>query len=152
MVRLAFPCFAGDALKWYASLSVDVQNEWRLLERAILLDYPLSPTLAISPARIRIDDWFSVVPPSRSLQSIRSHADWLAQARERRRMYLEANDPCIPCWLLVENGDDMPETALRTGSNKSGLLHSARVWHGGGLLLGQCGKQMNGGYLSLRGA
>ncbi|KIO16604.1 hypothetical protein M407DRAFT_33748 [Tulasnella calospora MUT 4182] len=78
MCEVAYPCFAKDALKWYASPSVEVQREWRLLERAILMDYPLPPTLSISPARIRIDDWFSAVPPSRSLQSIKSNDDWLA--------------------------------------------------------------------------
>ncbi|KAG8945547.1 hypothetical protein FRC04_000681 [Tulasnella sp. 424] len=86
MVRLAYPCFAGDALEWHASLPADVRNDWERLERAILVNYPLPPTLAISPARIRIDNWFSAVPPSRSLQAIRSQADWLAQARERRRI------------------------------------------------------------------
>ncbi|KIO23821.1 hypothetical protein M407DRAFT_26750 [Tulasnella calospora MUT 4182] len=147
MCKAAYPCFAGNSLEWYVSLSVDVQKEWRLLERAILMDYPLSPTLAISPARIRIDDWFSAVPPSWSLQSIRSNGDWLAQARERRRMYLEAKDPSIPCWLLVENGDDLPQHSLRTGFDKSGPLYSARVWHGGGLLLGKCGKHIDGAHL-----
>ncbi|KAG8945548.1 hypothetical protein FRC04_000682 [Tulasnella sp. 424] len=151
MIRLAFPCFAGDTLEWHASLPADVQNEWRSLERAILIDYPVLPTLAISPARIRIDNWFSAVPPSRSLQAIRSQADWLAQARDRRKMYLEANNPSIPCWLLVENGDGLPKNAIRTGSEPSGSLYSARAWCGSDLLLGKCGQHLEGAHLPLGG-
>ncbi|KAG8916129.1 hypothetical protein FRC01_003361, partial [Tulasnella sp. 417] len=151
MCEAAYPCFSGDALEWYASLSADVQNEWRLLERAILKDYPLPPTLAICPARIRIDDWFTTIPPSLSIQSIRSQADWLAQARERRRMYLEAHDPSIPCWLLVENGDELPQNALRTGFDKSGHLYSARVWQDEGLHLGKCGRHFNGAHIPWAG-
>ncbi|KIO16603.1 hypothetical protein M407DRAFT_12735 [Tulasnella calospora MUT 4182] len=66
-------------------------------------------------------------------------------------MYLEANDPSIPCWLLVENGDNLPQNALRTGWDKSNPLYSARVWHGGGLLLGKCARHFNGAHLPFSG-
>ncbi|KAG8900602.1 hypothetical protein FRC00_012113 [Tulasnella sp. 408] len=154
MVRLAFPSFAGDALEWYTQLPMDVQNEWRLLERAILVDYPHPPTSTISPGRIQIDDWYLGVRPSPSLQAMRSQTDWLSQARDRRRMYREANDPSIPCWFLVEDGDALPENAIRTGSETAGSLYSARAWyvHAGGLLLGKCGKHITGAHLPFHGA
>ncbi|KIO33713.1 hypothetical protein M407DRAFT_229549 [Tulasnella calospora MUT 4182] len=36
----AVACFIGDALRWYAELEAEVQNDWRLLRRAILRKYP----------------------------------------------------------------------------------------------------------------
>ncbi|KAG8896064.1 hypothetical protein FRC01_012030, partial [Tulasnella sp. 417] len=36
----AVACFRGDALRWYAELDADVQNDWRLLRREILRKYP----------------------------------------------------------------------------------------------------------------
>ncbi|KAG8930702.1 hypothetical protein FRC00_001011 [Tulasnella sp. 408] len=36
----AVACFIGDALRWYDELEPEVQNDWRLLKRAILQKYP----------------------------------------------------------------------------------------------------------------
>ncbi|KIO16602.1 hypothetical protein M407DRAFT_33747 [Tulasnella calospora MUT 4182] len=152
MVRLAFPCFLGKALKWHASLSIDVQSSWRCLERAILLDFPHTPTSVISPARIQVNDWYSFVPPSSSLQSIRSHTDWINQARERRKIYELSNNKSIPCWLLIESQKDIPNNAIRTGTDVSGNpLYSVRSWYKDvGLLVGKCGPHLSGGaYVAL---
>ncbi|KAG8942788.1 hypothetical protein FRC04_003483 [Tulasnella sp. 424] len=148
MIGLAYPCFTGDALKWHASLPMDVRTNWPHLERAILVDYPFPPTVTVSPARIRVDDWRTAVAPSASLQSLRSRQDWLDQARERRKMFQKVKDKSTPCWLLIETENDIPENALVTGIEQSGkLLHSARAWHDNyGLLIGKCGKHMTGIY------
>ena len=95
MVRLAFPAFLGKALKWHATLPFNVRNDWWSLEQAILHDYPHRPTSVISPARIQVNDWYSSVSPSSALQSIRSHADWINQARERRKQYEARPDDVI---------------------------------------------------------
>lgn len=148
MIRLANTCFAGDALKWHASLPIDVQTNWRRLERAILVDYPFPPTVTVSPARIRVEEWLTIVGPSASLQSIRTRQDWLDQATERRRLYQEVRHKSPPCWLLVETESDIPENALTTGVEQSGrLLYSARAWYGGnGIVVGKCGRHMSGIY------
>lgn len=149
MIRLASPCFAGDALGWHASLPLDVQTNWRRLEKAILIDYPFPPAVTVSPARIRVEDWFTNVAPSASIQATRSREDWLKQARERRRMYEEVSDKSTPCWLLVETERDIPRHALPTGFDRSGkLLYSARVWYNEfGIVVGKCGKHFSGQYV-----
>ncbi|KAG9039868.1 hypothetical protein FS837_000894 [Tulasnella sp. UAMH 9824] len=149
MVKLAFPCFASKALDWYAGLPQDVRRDWSRLERALLLDYPTAPTFSISPARARIENWYQTVAPSQSLQTVRSRDDWLAQARERRRMYLETGDKFAPYWLLVETEEEIPEEATITGSDLSGNpLYSARLWYGEhGLLVGKCGRHIPGDVL-----
>lgn len=146
MIRIASPCFAGDALEWHASLPVAVQTNWRNLERAILVDYPFPSSVTVSPARIQVNDWFTVAAPSPSMQSIRSREDWLAQARERKRMYQQAKNQSTPCWLLIEQGDHIPEHALWTGCEKSSRpLFSARAWYEDkGLIVGKCGRHMSG--------
>ncbi|KIO23819.1 hypothetical protein M407DRAFT_214055 [Tulasnella calospora MUT 4182] len=140
IVKLAYPCFSGKALDWHASLPADVQQDWRRLERAILLDFPIQPTLAIAPPHIHIEDWYRRIWPSASLQGLRSQEDWLAQARDRRRMYLEANNKTIACWLLVESEADIPDNAIPTGPMLAGGAHySARAWKGQyGLVVGKC--------------
>lgn len=141
MVRLAYPCFLGNALRWHASLPIDVQSNWRSLERAILLDYPQRPTSVTSPARIQINDWYSFVPPSSSLQSISTHTDWINQARERRRLYEACNKKSPPCWFLIESGEDIPDNAIRTGTDGGGRpLFSVRSWYNdAGLVVGKGG-------------
>ncbi|KAG8938729.1 hypothetical protein FRC04_007826, partial [Tulasnella sp. 424] len=144
IVRLAFPCFFGNALKWHASLPSDVRSNWETLERAILLNYPHRPTSVLSPARIQISDWYSFVPPSSLLQPIRSHADWIKQAKERRRLYEARNDAAIPCWLLIENQHNIPDNAIRTGTDTHGHpLYSIRSWYNdAGLVVGKCGPHL----------
>ncbi|KIO16600.1 hypothetical protein M407DRAFT_33745 [Tulasnella calospora MUT 4182] len=151
MIGLASPCFAGDALGWHASLPIDVQTNWRRLERAILIDYPFPPAATVFPARIRVEDWPTNVAPSPSIQSIRNREDWLQQATERRRMYEEVTDKSTPCWLLVQTERDIPSNALATGFERSGeLLYSARVWYNDfGLVVGKCGKHLSGAALPL---
>ncbi|KAG9033338.1 hypothetical protein FS837_002489 [Tulasnella sp. UAMH 9824] len=151
MVRLAFPCFLGKALKWHASLPIDVQNSWKCLERAILLDFPHRPISGMSPVRIRVSDWYSFVRPSSSLQSLRSQTDWINQARERRRMYEEANNRSIPCWLLIESEKNIPNNAIRTGTDTGGQpLYSVRSWYkDAGLLVGKCGPHLGGAHIAL---
>lgn len=151
IAKLAYPCFSGKALDWHASLSADVQRDWRRLERAILLDFPLQPTLRIAPARLHVEDWYHIIRPSACLLALRSHEDWLTQARERRRMYLEANDKSIPCWLLVESESEIPENAIGTGPRPSGNhLYSARAWlEHFGLVVGKCGRSLSGALLKL---
>lgn len=146
MVRLAFPCFTSKAIDWYVALPQDVRRDWARLERALILDYPARPNLTISPGRIRIENWYQITAPSQSLQKIMSREDWLAQARERRRMYLQAGDKSLPCWLLVETEKEVPENALITGSNPSGKpFYSARLWYQpSGLLVGKCGHHIPG--------
>lgn len=153
MLRLAFPCFLGEALRWHASLPIDVQSSWRSLERAILLDYPHQPTSVVSPTRIQVNDWYSFVPPSSSLQSIRSHTDWINQATERRRLYTAMNNTSIPCWLLIENEQNIPDNTIRTGTDVYGHpLYSARSWHSSaGLLVGKCRPDLSGAHLPLNG-
>ncbi|KAG9033339.1 hypothetical protein FS837_002490 [Tulasnella sp. UAMH 9824] len=153
MVRLAFPCFAGKALKWHASLPIDVQSSWRCLERAILLEFPHRATSAISPARIQVDDWYSFVPPSSSLRSLSSHTDWINQARERRRLYEAADNKSIPCWLLIETENNIPANAIRTGTDVHGHpLYSVRSWYKDvGLLVGKCGPHIPGAHMALCG-
>ncbi|KAG8916168.1 hypothetical protein FRC01_003318 [Tulasnella sp. 417] len=151
MVRLAFPCFLGKALKWHASLPIDAQSSWKCLERAILLDFPHRPTSVLSPARIQVNDWYSFVPPSSSLQSIRSHTDWINQARERRKLYEASNNKSIPCWLLIESEKDIPSNAIRTGTDTNGhALFSARSWYkDAGLLVGKCRPGLPGAHIAV---
>lgn len=157
MIGLASPCFAGDALRWHVSLPIDVQTDWRRLERAILIDYPSPPTViesvTVSPPGIQVEDWLTVVAPSASLQSIRAREDWLSQARERRRIYEGVTDKSTPCWLLVETERDIPSNALVTGFERSGdLLYSARAWYDYvGIVVGKCGKHLSGAVLPLDG-
>ncbi|KAG8900600.1 hypothetical protein FRC00_012111 [Tulasnella sp. 408] len=149
IAKLAYPCFSGKALDWYASLPLDVQQDWRRLERAILLDFPVQPTLAIAPARIHIADWYWRIRPSASVLGLKSREDWLAQARERRRMYLEAKDKSIPCWLLVESEADIPDNAIPTGPRPGGGAdYSARAWQEHfGLVVGKCNRGLDGEFL-----
>ncbi|KAG8895395.1 hypothetical protein FRC00_007525, partial [Tulasnella sp. 408] len=151
MVRLAYPCFSGNALRWHASLPIDVQSNWRSLERAILLDYPHRPTSITSPAHIQVNDWYSFAPPPTSLQSIRTHTDWINQARERRRLYEACNDKALPCWFLIESERDIPDNAIRTGTDVSGTpLFSARSWYNDvGLVVGKSGFHLPGGFIAL---
>lgn len=146
MLRLAFPCFDGNALEWHASLPEDIKNSWNRLEKAVLVDYPHARPQTISPARIFVERWSINVPPSASLQNINSPEDWLSQARERRRMYQEVRDNSAPCWFLVETEKDIPAAALATGFESSGeVLYSARAWvEGSGLIVGKCGKHISG--------
>ncbi|KIO22688.1 hypothetical protein M407DRAFT_27795, partial [Tulasnella calospora MUT 4182] len=96
MCEAAYPFFSGKALDWYASLSNDIRGDWARLERALLLDFPFSPALTTVPARVRVDDWYTVVSSSPALLSLSSQAEWLAQARERRKMYNETKDLSTP--------------------------------------------------------
>lgn len=142
MVRLAYPCFFGRALEWHASLPIDVRSNWGSLERAILFDYPHQPISPVfSPARIQINDWYSFVSPTSSLQSIRSHTNWITQATERRNLYQAADNRSTPCWLLIENERSIPDNAIRTGKDVSGNpLYSVRTWYkDAGLLVGKTG-------------
>ncbi|KAG9047684.1 casein kinase I [Tulasnella sp. UAMH 9824] len=138
MLRLAFPCFAGHALEWHASLPEDIKTSWHRLEKAVLIDYPLAPPQATSPARVFVEKWWTEVPPSASLQRIDSREDWLCQAEERRRRYHEVKYNSAPCWLLVETEKDIPDVALVTGFERTGEpLYSARAWmEGQGLIVG----------------
>jgi len=40
MADFAATCFVGDALRWYDSLDDEVQENWKLLQRALLTKYP----------------------------------------------------------------------------------------------------------------
>lgn len=148
MVRLAFPCFAGTALVWHSSLPKETRNDWWRLERAILVDFPdfTSPSLAISPGRIPIQDWYTPIPPSDHLLSIRSYDDRLLQARARRKLYQGAGDESLACWLLIENLQDVPRNAIRTGTDKGGSpLFSVRTWYrDAGITIGRYGPHLSG--------
>ncbi|KAG8967701.1 hypothetical protein FRC05_001959 [Tulasnella sp. 425] len=146
MARLAYPCFDAEALKWHTSLPKDIRAHWTRLKKAILLDYPRVLLSEISPARIRVNKWFSPVPPSPLLQSIRSHTDWLNHARANQKRYTEAKNPSAPCWLLVQSEKEIPENAIRTGTNVEGKpFYSARVWYeDAGLVVGKCGRHFHG--------
>ncbi|KAG8925321.1 hypothetical protein FRC00_004116, partial [Tulasnella sp. 408] len=49
IVDLASSYMRGEALRWYIELDEDTQNDWKLLRRAILRQYP-SSTLAPVPS------------------------------------------------------------------------------------------------------
>ncbi|KAG9039869.1 hypothetical protein FS837_000895 [Tulasnella sp. UAMH 9824] len=151
MCQIAYPRFAGEALEWHASLPTDVKNDWYRLERAILIDFPRQATLSLTPARILIDNWWSAIPSSAELRSLKSRDQWLNQARERRRMYVEAADRSIPCWLLVENVQDIPENAVETGaSGDDKPTYSARAWQGdAGLIVGKVARGDKGVFIAL---
>ncbi|KAG8945555.1 hypothetical protein FRC04_000689 [Tulasnella sp. 424] len=153
MARLAYPCFDAEALKWHTSLPKDIRAHWTRLKKAILLDYPRVLLSEISPARIRVNKWFSPVPPSPLLQSIRSHTDWLNHARANQKRYTEAKNPSAPCWLLVQSEKEIPENAIRTGTNVEGKpFYSARVWYeDAGLVVGKCGRHFHGTIFALKG-
>lgn len=146
MLRLAFPCFAGNALEWHASLPDDIRTSWHRLEKAVLIDYPLAPPQVTSPARVFVERWSIEAPSSASLQHLNSREDWLCQAEERRRLYQEVKYNSTPCWLLVETEKDIPEAALITGFERTGEpLYSARAWmEGQGLIVGKCGRHIPG--------
>lgn len=40
IAQFAGTCFAGDALRWHASLDDDVQSSWKGLQRAMFTQYP----------------------------------------------------------------------------------------------------------------
>ncbi|KAG9038024.1 hypothetical protein FS837_001325 [Tulasnella sp. UAMH 9824] len=46
---LVSTCMAGEALRWYVELDEDTQNDWKLLRKAILRQYP-SPTQPSAPS------------------------------------------------------------------------------------------------------
>lgn len=39
LAQFASTCFRGNALRWHANLEVEVQQDWTLLERALLEKY-----------------------------------------------------------------------------------------------------------------
>ncbi|KAG8925187.1 hypothetical protein FRC01_010572 [Tulasnella sp. 417] len=62
IVDLVSTCMRGEALRWYIDLDEDTQNDWKLLRRAILRQYPphaqpsaspVQPTVPTPPAAAR---------------------------------------------------------------------------------------------------
>ncbi|KAG8900430.1 hypothetical protein FRC01_010143, partial [Tulasnella sp. 417] len=55
IVDLVSTCMRGEALRWYIELDEGTQNDWKLLRKAILRQYPLhaQPTLPTPPAAVR---------------------------------------------------------------------------------------------------
>ncbi|KAG8907427.1 hypothetical protein FRC01_007688 [Tulasnella sp. 417] len=45
-------CFVGGALRWYASLDLDVQDDWKRLRQAILARYPREDSESASVSTI----------------------------------------------------------------------------------------------------
>ncbi|KAG8975872.1 hypothetical protein FRB90_009392 [Tulasnella sp. 427] len=43
IVDLVAACLTGDALRWYVDLEESVQNDWKLLRKAMLRQYPRMP-------------------------------------------------------------------------------------------------------------
>ncbi|KIO17311.1 hypothetical protein M407DRAFT_33031 [Tulasnella calospora MUT 4182] len=55
LITFALTCFAGDALRWHASLEPSIQTDWIKLRQAILAQYPrdsqgILPNLIPTPA------------------------------------------------------------------------------------------------------
>ncbi|KAG8892242.1 hypothetical protein FRB99_002855, partial [Tulasnella sp. 403] len=40
IVNYAATCLVGDALRWYLGLDEEVQEDWRLLQKALIAKYP----------------------------------------------------------------------------------------------------------------
>ncbi|KAG8954960.1 hypothetical protein FRC04_010444 [Tulasnella sp. 424] len=80
----------------------------------------------------------------------RSRAAWLSQARARRAAYSQSFALPSLRWVLVEEGDPIPNDAIETGVEASGEpLYSIRAWHSGGLHLGKGGRHIfKGGSIS----
>lgn len=50
MADFASTCLDGPALRYYESLSPDIQSDWRLLRQALLARYPLPDEIGGTPA------------------------------------------------------------------------------------------------------
>ncbi|KAG8980543.1 hypothetical protein FRB90_007652, partial [Tulasnella sp. 427] len=149
MCETAYAYFDGDALEWHASLPVDVKNDWHRLERALLIDFPRQVSTSLTPARVHIDNWWSSIYASVEMRSLRSREQWLERARERRRLYFETGDKSMPCWLLADNQEEIPDNAIETGGGPTeDARYSARAWHEDeGLIVGQVGRSWKGAQL-----
>ncbi|KIO27387.1 hypothetical protein M407DRAFT_191060 [Tulasnella calospora MUT 4182] len=44
IVMYAESCLAGEALRWYAHLDSDTQENWKKLQQALLVQYPRAGT------------------------------------------------------------------------------------------------------------
>lgn len=77
--------------------------------------------------------------------------DWLRGARARTAAYRSGMMTPLVRWELVEGSAEIPQDALHTGcmdvdenGNGGARLHSARVWLGGGVVVGKCGNELRG--------
>lgn len=81
---------------------------------------------------------------------LRSRDGWLREARFRRAAYSQSFALPSLRWVLVEEGEAIPDDAIETGIEATGEpLYSIRAWHNGGLHLGKGGHHIfEGGSIS----
>lgn len=110
---------------------------------------PPPPPLVQPPARIFVSKW-GRMPASGPIMP-QSRDAWLTEARFRRAAYSQSFALPSLRWVLVEEGEPIPDDAIETGIEASGEpLYSIRAWHNGGLHLGKGGHHIfKGNVLSL---
>ncbi|KAG8919083.1 hypothetical protein FRC01_001490 [Tulasnella sp. 417] len=77
MADFASTCFEGDGLRWFCGLDDETQGNWKLLERALLRDFPRSSdaaapsssTIPTAPAAAPPPPPFASYPPSSTGQA-----------------------------------------------------------------------------------
>ncbi|KAG8985478.1 hypothetical protein FRB90_004679 [Tulasnella sp. 427] len=112
--------------------------------------FPPPPPLVRPPARIYVDKWARMTPAYGRPTTANSHALWLSDARIRRAAYTQSFALPSLRWILVEEGEPIPDDAIETGIEATGEpLYSIRAWHNGGLHLGKGGHHIfKGGSIS----
>ncbi|KAG8910671.1 hypothetical protein FRC01_006199, partial [Tulasnella sp. 417] len=110
---------------------------------------PPPPPLVQPPGRIFVNKWARMLLTSGPIMP-QSRGAWLSNARVRRAAYSQSFALPSLRWVLVEEGELIPNDAIETGIEASGEpLYSIRAWHNGGLHLGKGGHHIfKGGSIS----
>ncbi|KIO33712.1 hypothetical protein M407DRAFT_17329 [Tulasnella calospora MUT 4182] len=129
IIDLVSSSLTGDALRWYVELDEDTQNDWKLLRKAILQQYPkhskpstasLQPTIPTPAAAANPPNTISLIQPiqaSNSTYRIRVYfditpSDYYLSTNDDKHVCLTKNveRALSVCWTpetelqLIENG------------------------------------------------
>lgn len=132
---LVSTCMTGEALRWYAELEEDTHNDWKLLRKAILRQYPslpqpsgsstLPPTIPIPAAAATPASPASHIQSTKALNSIYRIRVYFAKSKSYYVTYfLSADDK--GCILLTSN-DTTASHVRWTTDNKLQLMKNVRI-------------------------
>ena len=134
MATYAAGQMVGKALKWHAELDTQMRTSWIQLERTLLSYFPEPHPYGLVPAgRVLVEHWQRMQAPSFTPTT---EEEWLREARQRRAAYDKAGPGALSSvhWLLVEEGESIPNTAIKMGARKNGPdMFTTRTWYKGGL-------------------
>ncbi|KAG9027156.1 hypothetical protein FS837_004366 [Tulasnella sp. UAMH 9824] len=102
-------CFVGDALRWYALLDSDVQDDWKRLRKAILTQYRREDPTAVSVSTIPTPA--ATGPPARATVVL----------RQRGRIRVAPTTRSPPYYYISKKIDDSGYVILT--ANTSEALH-----------------------------